>query len=558
MHDRCRRWQSAVLRSALVNELDFDKLLDAMPDAVLVADMESRIVYANASVHALLGWAPEALIGQSLHAIQPERLHEAHDSGFGRYATTGVRSLFGTPIRLTARRFDGTECDVELNLAEITDASGGRMVLGVLRDLGERVELERHLAVLRYLRAITAAAAQLWTRLDPKLVLSTLTDVLVKDFDAALARTWMYEPESNLLRLTTSAGLSTRIKGSSRETMDVATHPSKVAAVARTRTPLIRNDLTDPAFDQDWVSREGLKSVACLPLVAGNQLLGVMVGFFREPIRDEVSETIGHLAALGAAALNDARLVGQEREARSVAEAAVTLRDRFLAVASHELRTPLTVVRGNWELLGRRLRATSSDPEAQRKQVDTSLRRLGQGIEQLRRLVEDLLDVNRLRGGAVELHRSEVDLVALIHDTVAGVTNLTGRSRIRLDLPVGPVIGWWDAGRLTQVIHNLVANALKYSPPKSTVAVSLTELDGRVAIRITDSGIGIASDQLNVIFEPFSRAPNASDQHYPGLGLGLAVSREIVGQLEGAIWAESSGEGQGSSFVVELQRGSPP
>ncbi|MBA4170722.1 MAG: PAS domain-containing protein, partial [Chloroflexi bacterium] len=66
-----------------MNELDFDKLLDAMPDAVLVADMESRIVYANASVHALLGWAPEALIGQSLHTIQPERLHDPHDIGFG-------------------------------------------------------------------------------------------------------------------------------------------------------------------------------------------------------------------------------------------------------------------------------------------------------------------------------------------------------------------------------------------------------------------------------------------------------------------------------------------
>jgi signal transduction histidine kinase len=326
--------------------------------------------------------------------------------------------------------------------------------------------------------------------------------------------------------------------------------------VARSRTSLIRNDLTDAAFDQAWVAREGLRSVACLPLVTGDQLLGVMVGFFRQPMRDEVSETIGHLAALGAAALNDARLVEQEREARAVAEKAVVLRDRFLAVASHELRTPLTVVRGNWELLGRRLRSKPKDPEAHREQVDTSLRRLGQGIEQLRRLVEDLLDVNRLRGGSVELERAELDLVALIHDAVAGVPDPAGRSQIQLNLPPGPVLGWWDAGRLTQVIHNLVANALKYSPPKTSVEVSLTALEGHVVIRVSDSGIGIAPDQLAAIFEPFSRAPNASAQHYPGLGLGLAVSREIVGQLGGRIWAESSGEGQGSSFVVELQRGS--
>lgn len=727
---------TAVLRSTIVNGLEFDRLLDAMPDAVLVADMESRIVYANASVHALLGWRPESLVGQSLHAIQPERLHAAHDIGFGRYASTGVHTLFDAPIRLTARRFDGTECDVELNLAEISDPSSGRLVLGVLRDLSERVELERHLAILRYLRATTAAAAQLWTRLDPTLVLQTLTDVLVDDFDAALARTWIYEPGANLLRLTASGGLSTQIAGSSREVMDVATHPSKVAAVARSRTPLIRNGLTgDSAFDQAWVKREELRSVACFPLVAGDQLLGVMVSFFRQPIPDEVSETIGHLAALAAAALNDARLVGQERRARAAAEAgrihfellarvserlagslnpevlaqnvadalvpdfadwcvvdlisdshsleavasahhipdmadrirrlrasypptegtpphaiyraidrrttvhetvsdtdlveravdaehlallreigiashvvvplvardrvigavslvrgperppfdsdevataediarrtalaadnarlyrsaqeAIALRDRFLAVASHELRTPLTVVRGNWELLGRRLRSTPKDPEVHRQQVDKSLLHLGQGIEQLRRLVEDLLDVNRLRGGTVQLQRAELDLVALIRDTVAGVQDHDARKRIRLTVPDKPVLGWWDAGKLTQVLYNLVGNGLKYSPPHAAVDVSLDAHGTHVRVQVHDSGIGIAADQLDAIFEPFSRAPNASAQHYPGLGLGLAVSREIVGQLGGRIWAESPGEGRGCTFVVELRR----
>lgn len=251
----------------------------------------------------------------------------------------------------------------------------------------------------------------------------------------------------------------------------------------------------------------------------------------------------------------ESRIVYANASVRS-AQQAVNLRDRLLAVASHELRTPLTVVQGNWELLGRRLASLPDLPSGHREQVDTSLRRLGQGIEQLRRLVEDLLDVNRLRGGSVELHREELDLVTLIHDTVSGVQDPVARDQIRLTLPDQPVMGWWDRARLTQVIHNLVANAIKYSPPKGAVKVSLTERDSRVVIRVSDSGIGIATDQLSAIFEPFSRAPNASAQHYPGLGLGLAVSREIVGQLGGRIWAESLGEGQGSSFVVELRRGS--
>ncbi|MBW3613668.1 MAG: GAF domain-containing protein, partial [Chloroflexi bacterium] len=576
-------------------QVDFAALLEAMPDAVIVADLRSRIVYANRSVERLLGWKGADLVGRSLHVIQPERLHGAHDTGFGRYAATGTRTLFDTPIRLPARRADGEEVDIELNLAEIHDRSGERLVIGVLRDLSERVELERHLTVMRYLRATTAAAAQLWTALEPGLVLQTLTDVLVDDFDAALARTWVHE-DPGTLRLATSGGLSTRVVGSSREVIDVATHPYKVGVVARTRRPFVRNGLAgDPDFDQEWVARERLEAVACLPLTTGGRLLGVMVAFFRHSIADEMVETLGHLSALAAAALNDADLIEQERLARAQADRAraefellarvseripgslspentaqtvasvvvpdladwcifdllddgdlrmvaathqdagrvqaihrlrdryppdaeaspphpiicalrdgatvreavtdadlrgravdtehlellrrvgigahvvcplvargrvlgtlslvrdparppfddgetataedvarraalaidnallyqsaqqaVSLRDRFLAVASHELRTPLAIVRGNWELLSRRLGRLDRTALDAAGDVTPLLRRLGQGIDQLQRLVEDLLDVNRLRGEAIGFRMTSVDLVELL------------------------------------------------------------------------------------------------------------------------------------------------
>ena len=720
---------------------DFAALLEAMPDAVVVADMQSRIVYANASVERLLGWAPGALVGEHLHAIQPERLHEAHDAGFGRYASSGERRLFGTPVRLPARAADGTERDVELNLAEISGPGGERLVMGVIRDLTERVELERGLRVLRYLKATSAAAAQLWTRLDPTLVLRTLTDVLVADFDSALARAWVYEPDTNTLVLKASAGLSTRIADSSRARIDVATYPYKVGWVARTREPVVRNGLEhDPEFDQEWVAREGLQSVVCLPLMTGQTLLGVMVHFSRLPVAPEVAETIGHLAALATAALNDARLVEQEREARSEAdrsrahfellarvseqlaasldpgvtvqtvadavvpefadwcvvdlvrddgtldtvaaahrapgladrigelrssyppnrrtdpphaiyraisggeticevvtpealeqravdarhlellgelgigshivatlaargriigavslvrradrapfdaddtataediarraamatenarlyrsaEQAVEIRDRFLAVASHELRTPLSVVYGHWELLARWLR---NDPEAATRanaeKIETSLRRLGRGVDQLRRLVEELLDVSRLSHGAMEVRRSPVDLVAVVREAVDDASASARAGRLRLQLPEHPVIGHWDAARLGQVVDNLLLNALKYSPGEQPVDVELTVERTLARLRISDQGIGIPPGELLSIFEPFNRAENASAQHFPGLGLGLAVSREIVAGLGGRMWAESAGEGLGSSFYVELDSADP-
>lgn len=728
----------ATLRT--VTGVDGSSLLEAIPDAVVVADMEARIVYANAAVERLLGWKAGELVGQSLHVIQPQRLHAAHDAGFSRYAATGTHTLFGTPVRVPARRADGTEVDIELNLSEIREPSGRRLAVGVLRDLTERVELERQLSILRYLRATSAATARLRTGLDPVLVLQTLTDVLVDDFDAALARTWLHDAAGGTLQLQTSGGLSTRVRGSSREVIDLESYPYKVGEVARSRRPFIRNGLVgDPSFDQEWVASEGLESVACHPLLSGGELLGVMVAFFRQPIFDEVAETIGHLAALAAAAVRDANLVTQEREARSLADRArrhfqlvaqvserlagsldedvtvqnvaealvpafadwcvidllsegnelypvaalhgdparsdlirelrtlyppargsaaphpihraiddattvwgrvddealraravderhldllhrleigshvvvplaargrvigalslvrganrpafdaddvataedvargtalatdnarlyrsvqqaVAVRDRFLAVASHELRTPLSVVDGHRQLLARRLERTPELTPANRERIDTSLRRLGQGLDQLRRLVADLLDIDRMGASSRELRPTELDLVALVSDVVAGLQE-TDAPRIHLELPDAPVVGSWDQDRLAQVIGNLVGNALKYSPDDRPVEVSLTQGPARVRLRVTDAGIGIAADELDAIFEPFARAPNASAQHFPGMGLGLAVSRDFVVQMGGRIWAESPGEGQGSSFIVELPRSVEP
>ena len=716
--------------------VDVGLLLEAMPDAVVVADMESQIIYANAAVEALLGWPAKELVGQSLHVIQPERLHPAHDEGFGRYAQTGRQRLFGSPIRLPARHADGTELDIELNLAEIHDPDGRRLVVGVLRDLSERVELERSVKVLSYLRATTAATARLWTRLEPQLVLQTLTDVLVDDFGGALVRTWIHEPESGTLRMMTSGGLSTRVQESPRYHIDVATHPFKMGQVARTKQPFITNDLDgDAQFDQEWAEGEGIHAALCLPLLAGDELLGVLVFFSRDAIYDEVAETIGHLAALAAAALNDSRLVMQEREARTAADRArarfelladvserlvgslnpeetvqrvadaavpafadwcvvdlidsgpsletvasahrdpeklerisllrtryppqarsnpphaihralesgalvrervsdadliaravdddhlllprelgigshvvvplvargramgaisfirapdrhafdadeattaadlarrsamaidnaqlyrsaqqaIELRDRFLATASHELRTPLSVVRGHWELLQRRLQSPAGQPADERTMA--SLHRLGQGVDQLQRLVEDLLDADRLQGGEMELDRSAVDLAALVRGAIEDLGDAA--RRVHVEMPSVPVTGMWDATRLTQVIANVLGNALKYSPADARINVTLTDQSQTALLRVADSGIGIAPDQLDAIFGAFSRAPNAARSHYPGLGLGLAISREIIERLGGRMWAESEGEGCGSTFFVELDRTGP-
>lgn len=267
----------------------------------------------------------------------------------------------------------------------------------------------------------------------------------------------------------------------------------------------------------------------------------------REPFTSAEVDTAREVAGRAALATDNAQLYRAAQEA-------IALRDRFIGVASHELRNPLAVVQGHWELLGRRLAAVTDElsPDSAER-ITSSMTRLGQGIGQLRRMVEELLDVRRITAGGIELERTDVDLGAVVRQA-AVETGSAGEDRIVLHLPQEPIVGAWDRGRLEQVVTNLLVNALKYSPPESAVEVRLAQVGEVVQLRVTDAGIGIPPGELEAIFEPFRRAPNAEEQHYPGLGLGLAVSREIVAMHHGRLWAESAGEGRGSTFVVELAR----
>jgi signal transduction histidine kinase len=323
------------------------------------------------------------------------------------------------------------------------------------------------------------------------------------------------------------------------------------------RETVTADDLARRAVDPNHLAllnELGIGSHLVATLAIAGKVIGA-VSLVRRPDRvpfDDVdSATAEGVARRAAIATQNSRLY------RS-AQQAIEMRDRFLAVASHELRTPLSVVYGHWELLARWLR---SDPDAATRpnadKIEVSVQRLGQGVDQLRRLVEELLDVSRLEHGTMDLRRGPVDLVAVVRQAVEDVSASAATGRLSLELPDGPLVGQWDAARLGQVLHNLLLNALKYSPGDRTVEVALTRAGRLARLRVTDAGIGVPPDEVESIFEPFSRAQNASAQHFPGLGLGLAVSREIVTRLGGRMWAESEGEGRGSSFFVELDLGDP-
>ena len=222
------------------------------------------------------------------------------------------------------------------------------------------------------------------------------------------------------------------------------------------------------------------------------------------------------------------------------------LQDEFLAMASHELRTPLTALHGYLEMVIRLLAAT---PENERQ-----LRFASQALKQSRRLgalVSDLVDVTRLQTGKLGFKLEPLDLIPLVQQTVETAQALAEGQRIRVTSSPGRLEVNGDAGRLEQLLLNLLTNAISYAPETEDIDVRLSRADGCAELQVQDYGAGIPEDDQNRIFSRFYQVGRTGRPSQSGLGLGLFISREIVNAHGGEI-AVSSEEGKGTTFTVRL------
>jgi len=222
------------------------------------------------------------------------------------------------------------------------------------------------------------------------------------------------------------------------------------------------------------------------------------------------------------------------------------LKDEFLASLSHELRTPLNAILGWLQIL----RNTPAGPE----QTARALESLDRNARVQARLIEDLLDVSRIISGKFHFRADEVDLVGVVHSAVDAIRPAAVAKRIdmviQLAAPPKLVIG--DADRLRQAIWNVVSNAVKFSPIGGRVQVELTESDRQLLLEVRDNGVGIDPAFLPHVFDRFRQADGSMTRQHGGLGLGLAIAREIVGLHGGTVRVSSDGPGHGAIFSISL------
>jgi len=221
------------------------------------------------------------------------------------------------------------------------------------------------------------------------------------------------------------------------------------------------------------------------------------------------------------------------------------LKEEFISVVSHELRTPLTSIRGALGLLASG--ALGAVPEKGQGMVDIAVG----NTDRLVRLINDILDVERIQSGTVTMHCQHCDAAALLTHASEEMRGLAQKAGITLAVTSQALPLWADPDRIVQTLTNLVGNAVKFSPPGSTVWISVVQQGAEVLFTVRDQGRGVPADKMESIFERFQQVDASDAREKGGSGLGLAICRSIVQQHGGRIWVESE-LGKGATFFFTL------
>ena len=216
----------------------------------------------------------------------------------------------------------------------------------------------------------------------------------------------------------------------------------------------------------------------------------------------------------------------------------------FVSIVSHELRTPLTSIRGSLGLLASGV--LESEPAKAERMLEVAL----ENTDRLVRLVNDMLDIERIESGTVHLARQACDAGQLVHDAADAMSTAAMLAGVELHVPAGHGALWADPDRVLQTLTNLISNAIKFSPDGGTVWLGADARGDEIAFTVRDEGRGIPPDKLELIFERFQQVDSSDAREKGGTGLGLAICRSIVEQHGGRIWAESIGHGSTFQFVL--------
>ena len=528
----------------------FAAIVSSSDDAIISKDLNSIVTSWNHAAEEMFGYTAKEMIGRSIRTIIPHDRQHEEDA-----VLASIRQGLSVDHYETVRlRKSGALVHISLSVSPIRNAEG--TVIGaskIARDISMRLRAQAITDRARrqgiFLARLTTSFSGTMNYTDRLTELATLSVPELSDWCVVDAVTTNGQIERVTIKHIdpNKVALAGQIHERSADPLAFAS----AVAVIRTGKPAIVPMISDEvlvaaaAGDDELlrlVRSLGLVSYVCLPLMVHGSMLGALTFATAESGRqydDDAIRFLQDVASRAALALDNARSYEQ-------LQAANRMKDEFLATLSHELRTPLNAILG----YARMLRAGMLKDDKRNNALDT----LERNATSLTQIVEDVLDVSRIAAGKIRLNVQSLDLPVVMHDALATVMPAAEAKGVRIqsivEPDIGPVSG--DPERLQQVMWNLLSNAVKFTPRGGRVQVRLQRVNSHIEISVSDSGVGIREDFLPHLFERFRQADSTTTRAHGGLGLGLAIARQIVELHGGTIHALSGGEGKGATFRIEL------
>jgi PAS domain S-box-containing protein len=317
--------------------------------------------------------------------------------------------------------------------------------------------------------------------------------------------------------------------------------------VGRSAYELFPPDVAKALHDDDLaVMRSGRPKLGVIESQSNGDAQVHWVRTDKVPYRNDAGEVIGVIVF--SLDISDRKNAEEKLQvAYQKMEQLVQFRTQFLNTTAHELRTPMTPIILQAHLLRETLFPLANDLE--RRGFDI----LERNINRLSRLVNDVLDAARLQAGRLQLRASPIDLHRLASEAVESFFPVAMKAGVSLELSPGPPVPLeGDAARLTQVVYNLLSNAIKFTPKGGRIDVSCAMEGNKALLRVQDSGIGLTPNSLSRLFQPFTQVHDPMQSTSPGTGLGLYVSKGIIDEHAGEIWADSLGPNRGAVFSFRI------
>ena len=488
------------------SEIRYRRLFETAREGILILDAETgRIADVNSFLCNLLDYPKAEFMGKELWEIGLFKDKESSRAAFRELQEKGYIRYDDLPLQTKG----GERREVEF-ISNVYQEDRHKVIQCNIRDITERKQIEETKLLL----------ASIVESSDDSII-SIDFDRTITSWNRAAERLYGYPAKEALGKPLTMLTLS-------RDLEEVLSNVDKIK----------HGEAVEP-FETERVQKDGQR---------------IHLAVVMSPVKDAAGRVIGvstiarDITRRKQVEAEKEQLYASEHAARREAEAANRLKDEFLATLSHELRTPLTSIVGWADVLGH----PKSDPAATAHAIEVIRRSARVQLQ----MIDDLLDVSRIIAGKLRMSVQPVDLGTIIIAAVDGLRPAAEAKgiqlQLQLDSPAEQVSG--DPDRLQQVVSNLVSNAIKFTPKEGRVLVRLERVESHVKITVSDTGKGIAPEFLLHVFDRFRQADGTYTRAHGGLGLGLAIVRQLVELHGGTVRVESAGEGHGATFAVSLPR----